>query len=184
MQLKLLKPETQSKSPEFASALDKMQFRRVEVPSQEHYMVHPRFSYIIRTRKNYISFKSNNKLASKWRNNLKSKQHFHTNASWNYLILNMAVWWGSQGGEEAEAGREEALMSNICLISHHWYDVEKLTVPGSSTLPEIALLNFNSCFYNLSTRNSCFTTSLFTRFLFMVTEILRKVVLFCHHSKT
>ena len=112
------------------------------------------------------------------------RQHFYTNASWNYFILNMAVWWSSQGGEEAEAGREEALMSNICLISHHWYDVEKLTVPGSSTLPEIALLNFNSCFYNLSTRNSCFTTSLFTRFLFMVTEILRKVVLFCHHSKT
>ena len=80
------------------------------------------------------------------------RQHFYTNASWNYFILNMAVWWGSQGGEEAEAGREEALMSNICLISHHWYDVEKLTVPGSSTLPEIALLNFNSCFYNLSTR--------------------------------
>ena len=100
MQLQLLKPETQSKSTEFASALDKMQFRRVEVPSQEHYMVYPRFSYIIRTRKYYISFKSNNKLASKWRNNLKSKQHFHTNASWNYLILNMAVWWGSQGGLE------------------------------------------------------------------------------------
>ena len=89
----------------------------------------------------------------------------------------------SQGGEEAEAGREEALISNICLTSHHLYDVEKLTVPGSSTLPEIALLNFNSCFYNLSTRNSCFTTLLFTRFLFMVTEILRKVVPFCHHSK-
>ena len=90
----------------------------------------------------------------------------------------------SQGGDEAEVGREEALIRYICLISHHLYDVEKLTVPGSSTLPEIALLNFNSCFYKLSTRNSCFTTSLFTRFLFMVTEILRKVVLFCHHSKT
>ena len=147
-------------------------------------MVYPRFSYIIWTRKNYISFKSNNKQASKWRKNLKWKQHFYTIASWNYLILYMAVWWGSQGGKEAEARREEALMSNICLISHHWYDVEKLTVPGSSTLPEIALLNFNSCFYNLSTRNSCFTTSLFTRFLFMVTEILQKVVLSCHRNKT
>ena len=149
-------------------------------------MVYPRFSHITWTRKNYISFKSNNKQASKWRKNLKWKQHFYTNASWNYLILNMAVWWGSQGGEEAGTGREEALMSNICLISHHWYDVEKLAIPGGSTLPEIALLNFNFnlCFYKLSTRNSCFTTSLFTRFLFMVTEILRKVVLFCHHSKT
>ena len=85
---------------------------------------------------------------------------------------------------EAEVGREEALMSNICLISHHLYDVGKLTVLGSSTLPEIAFLNFNSCFYKLSTRNPCFTTSLFTRFLFMVTKILRKAVLFCHHSKT
>ena len=93
---------------------------------------------------------------------------------------------GKEGGGRRDEAlmREEALMSNICLISHHWYDVEKLTVPGSSTLPEIALLNFNSCFYKLSTRNSCFTTSLFTRFLFMVTEILRKVVLFCHHSQT
>ena len=49
----------------------------------------------------------------------KFEDHFYTNASWNYFILNMAVWWSSQGGEEAEAGREEALMSNICLISHH-----------------------------------------------------------------
>ena len=89
----------------------------------------------------------------------------------------------SQGGEEAEAGRGEALINNICLISHHLYYVEKFTIPGSSSLPEIALLNFNLCFYNLSTLNSCFTTSLFTRFLFMVTEILRKVVPFCHHSK-
>ena len=58
------------------------------------------------------------------------------------------------------------------------------TVPGGSTLPQAALLNFNSCFYKLSTHNSCFTTSFSTRFLFIVTEILRKVVLFCHHSKT
>ena len=92
-------------------------------------MVYPCFSYIIWTRKNYISFKSNNKQASKWRKNLKWKQHFYTDASWNYLILNMAVWWESQGGEVAEARREEALMSSPCLIRHHWYDVEKLTVP-------------------------------------------------------
>ena len=43
---------------------------------------------------------------------------------------------------------------------------------------KIPLLNFTSCFYKLSTRNSCCTTSLFTRFLFMVTEILPKVFLF------
>ena len=146
-------------------------------------MVYPHFSYIIWTRKNYISFKSNNKQASKWRKNEKSIS-IPMILELPYFEYGCLVGKSSQGGEEAEAVREEALMSNICLISHHWYDVEKLTVPGSSTLPEIALLNFNSCFYNLSTRNSCFTTSLFTRFLFMVTETLRKVILFCHHSKT
>ena len=158
-----------------------MQFRRIEVTSQWHYMVYPRFSYITGTRKNYISFKSYNKQASKWRKNLKWKQHFYSNVSWNYLILNMAVCRGSKGGREA--GREEALTSSICLISHHWYDVEKLTVPSTRTLPKIAFLNFGSCFYKFSTRKLCFTTSLFTKFLFMVTEILLKVVLFCHHSK-
>ena len=147
-------------------------------------MVYPRFLYIIWTRKNYISFKSNNKQALKWRKNLKTAFLYQCILELPYFEYGCLVGKSSQGGEETEAGREEALMSNICLISHHWYDVEKLTVPGSSTLPEFALLNFNSCFYKLSTRNSCFTTSLFTRFLFMVTEILRKVVLFCHHSKT
>ena len=123
-------------------------------------MVYPHFSYIIWTRENYILFKSNNKQASKWRKNLKWKQHFYTKhlelPCFEYGCL---VGKSSQGGEEAEVGMEEALVSNICLISHHWYDVEKLTVPGSSTLPEITLLNLNSCFYNLSTRNSCFTTT-------------------------
>ena len=34
--------------------------------------------------------------------------------------LVLVVWW--------------ALMRNLCLISYLWYDVEKLTVPGSSNL--------------------------------------------------
>ena len=38
-----------------------------------------------------------------------------------------------QAGKEAEAGRG-SLMSNLCLMSHRWYDVEKLTVPGSTNL--------------------------------------------------
>ena len=38
-----------------------------------------------------------------------------------------------QGGEEAETG-SGALMSSLCLISHRWCDVEKLTVPDSSNL--------------------------------------------------
>ena len=50
------------------------------------------------------------------------------------LLLNMAVWLGYiWNGEKAEAGGG-ALMDNLCLISHRWYDVEKLTVPGSSNL--------------------------------------------------
>ena len=65
----------------------------------------------------------------------KFEDHFYTNASWNYFILNMAVWWGSQGGTD-----EQHLSDKPPLIH-----VEKLTVPGSSTLPEIVLLQaFNS----------------------------------------
>ena len=116
-------------------------------------MVYTRFSYIIWSRKNYISFKSNNNQASKWKKfEVKTAFLYQCILELTYFEYDCLVGKSSQGGEEAEAGREEALMSNICLISHHWYDVEKLTVPGSSTLPEIALLNFNSCFYNLSTR--------------------------------
>ena len=36
-------------------------------------------------------------------------------------------------GEETEADRG-ALMSNLCLISHRSYNVEKLTVPGGCNL--------------------------------------------------
>ena len=118
-----------------------MQFRRIEVPSQGHDMAYPRFSYIIWTRKNYISFKSNNKQASKFKKEFKVKATFLYQCILElpYLEYGCLVGNSSQGGEEAEAGREEALMSNICLISHHWYDIEKLTVPGRSTLPEIPL---------------------------------------------
>ena len=45
-------------------------------------------------------------------------------------------WFGGtayQEGEEIEAGRG-TLISNLCLISHRWYDVEKLTVLGNSNL--------------------------------------------------
>ena len=40
----------------------------------------------------------------------------------------------NQGGEEAESGEGKAVMSNLCLISHRWYDVEKFTVSGNSNL--------------------------------------------------
>ena len=36
-----------------------------------------------------------------------------------YFEYGCLVGKSSQGGEEAETVREEALMSNICLISHH-----------------------------------------------------------------
>ena len=49
---------------------------------------------------------------------------------WIWLLFGGATY---QGGEETEGG-SGALMSNLCLISHLWYDVEKLTLPGSSNL--------------------------------------------------
>ena len=135
----------------------------------------------------FISYKLERTISH---SNLITNKHRNEENIWSENSISILMhpgitffWIWLFGGKEAEAVREEALMRNICLISHHLYAVEKLTVPGSSTLPEIALLNFNLCFYNLSTLKSCFTTSLFTRFLFMVTEIIRKVVLFCHHSK-
>ena len=36
--------------------------------------------------------------------------------------------------KEGRRQRQGALISNHCLISHRWYDVEKLTVSGSSNL--------------------------------------------------
>ena len=126
----------------------------------------------------FISYKlernisHSNLITSKKKKKLKKKFEVKTTFLYQCILelpffeYGCFVGKSSQGGEEAGAGREEALIRNIYLISHHWYDVEKLTVPSSSTLPEIALLNFNLCFYNLSTLNSCFTTSLFTRFLF------------------
>ena len=56
--------------------------------------------------------------------------------SWNYLLLNMAVWWGyiSRRERGRSVDGEGTLVSNFFLISHLWYDVEKLTVPSSSNL--------------------------------------------------
>ena len=43
---------------------------------------------------------------------------------------------------------------------------------------EITLSNFNSCFYKLSTRNSCVPHHFLSGFFFVVWEILRRVVFF------
>ena len=56
--------------------------------------------------------------------------YFEISCLWLWLFGEATYY---QGGEEAEVGNEE-LISNLCLISHRWYDVEKLTVPGSSNL--------------------------------------------------
>ena len=64
--------------------------------------------------------------------NLKWKQHFYIKISSNYLLLNMTVWWCCISRRGRSSGREGPLISN--LVSHCWYDVEKLTVPGSSNL--------------------------------------------------
>ena len=45
------------------------------------------------------------------------------------------IWlFGGAACQGIGRGGEWALMSNLCLISHRWHDVEKLTVPGSSNL--------------------------------------------------
>ena len=51
-----------------------------------------------------------------------------------YFWIWLFGWAAYQGAEEAEAGTERALISNLCLISHRWYGVDKLTVSGSSNL--------------------------------------------------
>ena len=61
---------------------------------------------------------------------MKRKLRFYSDISRKYLLLNMDAWSAYQGGE----GADGALMMNLCLISHSWYDAEKLTVPGSSNL--------------------------------------------------
>ena len=66
--------------------------------------------------------------------NLEWKQHFYTDTFWNYILLNVAVWWGCISRRGKGRGGKGASMSNLFLINHHWYDVEKLTVPGSSNL--------------------------------------------------
>ena len=65
---------------------------------------------------------------------MKWKQHVYSNTCWNNLLLNMAVRLGCILGDGRGTRKEGALMSNLYLISHQWYDVEKLTVPGSSNL--------------------------------------------------
>ena len=48
--------------------------------------------------------------------------------------LNVAVCWGCIWRRGRGRGGKGALMSNLCLISHRWYDAEKHTVPGSSNI--------------------------------------------------
>ena len=48
---------------------------------------------------------------------LKRKQHFYTDTSWNYLFLNMAVWWGcisrwGTGRGVEGGGTDEQTLSN------------------------------------------------------------------------
>ena len=52
---------------------------------------------------------------------------------YRYIIKWLFDWAAYQGGEEVKDGRE-ALISNLYLISHRRYDVEKLTVRGSINL--------------------------------------------------
>ena len=60
----------------------------------------------------------------------------------HYGVIYFWIWMldgaAYQGGKEAEVGRR-TLMSNLSLISNSWYDVEKLTVPGSSNLAKFKI---------------------------------------------
>ena len=104
----------------------------------------------------HLSLSSIKKEAFKWLFKIRLWREMN-NASFYFLIFLVKIWNESsisipihfgiiylwlwlfggatyyQGGEEAEVGNEE-LISNLCLTSHRWYDVEKLTVPGSSNL--------------------------------------------------
>ena len=114
-------------------------------------MVYPRFSYIIWTRKNYISFKSNNKQASKWRKNLKTAFLYQCILELLYFEYGCLVGQPRRGrGRGGEGGgTDEQHLSDKPPLIH----VEKLTVPGRSTLPQIVLLQaFNSwlVFYHIT----------------------------------
>ena len=65
--------------------------------------------------------------------NLMWKQNFHTDTFWNYLVFEYCCLVGLNIKKRTRQ-RKGALMSNHCMISHHRYDVEKLTVPGNSNL--------------------------------------------------
>ena len=136
MHFQLWKVETQSDQVSWTRTTfryNQAQFTGAKASSLGHHMVYPRYltSYEL---ERTIS-RSNLTTALKQRKNLKGKQHCYTNACWNYLLLNIAVSWGciSRRGR-GRGGKRVALMSNLCLMSHHWYDVEKRTVPGSINL--------------------------------------------------
>ena len=57
--------------------------------------------------------------------NLRWKHHFYAKTFSNYLLLNMAARWGCISRRERSRGGEGVPTSN--LVSHRWYDVEKLT---------------------------------------------------------
>ena len=64
---------------------------------------------------------------------MKWKQHYYTSTFWNYLLLNIAIWWGCIS-KRGRSRSKAALKINLCLISLRWYNVEKLTGLGSSNL--------------------------------------------------
>ena len=72
----------------------------------------------------------------------------------HYGIIYLWIWLlgGAtyQGGKETEEGKG-ALMSNLCLISHRWYDVEKFAVPeGKSEISVQKLGLFIQSSYSLT----------------------------------
>ena len=60
--------------------------------------------------------------------------HFYPETSWKYLLLKMVVSWGCISRRVRNKGEEGQLMSNLCLTSRCWCDMEKIKVPSSSNL--------------------------------------------------
>ena len=61
---------------------------------------------------------------------------------YRYILELSTCEYGCLVGLQFKEGKKQrqtggTMMSNVCLISHSWCDVEKLTVPGSSDLIQV-----------------------------------------------
>ena len=103
------------------------QFRRVEVPSLRNHIVHPRLFY-----PSYESYKWIFQYFLIFLVNIWSENSISVPKHPQIMYFEYGCLVGLHIKEVKKQRRGRALMSN--LVSHRWYDMEKLTVPGSSNL--------------------------------------------------